>query len=123
MVTGKYKNYEMGTWGCGYEAGLPLASKLQYTSHSFGESIMEIMPGTMHDISHEPIKRVYPKNRNYLLEDMDKIDKNYFNKFIAWLAKSLQPLRIWQNGRIHSYILYGVVYAIILIFLTLFNII
>jgi hydrogenase-4 component B len=104
-----------GTWGCGYESP---SAKMQYTSHSFGESVSELIPQFNYGIEKGEITKIFPEPIKFETHEEDKIGKNYMQKIAELFPRLVSPLHIFQNGKTQFYVLYSVLFLVALVLLT-----
>ncbi len=108
------------TWGCGYEAP---SAKMQYTSDSFSEPILELMPQLT--LADTPIKiqETFPKNIEYETNESDVIEENWIIKIAHYIPLLVRPFHFFQNGKTQYYVLYAVLSLTVLILLTVLKIV
>ena len=119
----KGKSQVIGTtWGCGYTAA---TSKMQYTGKSFTKSLGKIFSFIVIErkqfeelATHE----VFPKTKRYTSHYHDFFDFRVIRFVINRLIYSANYFRFIQNGRIQSYVLYGIVFILTIFLLTVFNV-
>lgn len=111
------------TWGCGYCAP---NSSMQYTGKSFSKPLGKSFNFFLIEIKHfEELKpgEIFPKKRNYDSHYLDFFEHNFIDPITRLLIHLSGYFRFIQNGRIQSYVLYGIVFIIALFLFTIFNII
>jgi len=111
------------TWGCGYTAPTP---KIQYTGKSFSKPLSKIFNFLLiEDKQFEKIepREVFPKKRTYLTKSVDFIEHRLLNPLLNQLVYLTNHFMFIQNGRIQSYVLYGILFIVSIFILTVFNLI
>jgi len=111
------------TWGCGYSAPNSL---MQYTGKSFSKSLGKSFNFFLIEIKQfGELKpgEIFPEKRNYDSHYLDFFEHNFIDPITRLLIHLSGYFRFIQNGRIQSYVLYGIVFIIILFLLSIFNII
>ena len=101
------------TWGCGYVAP---NSKMQYTASSFVKTYSNLIEPilSMHK-SDVVVDQVFPGPKEYSSHNYDKLEFYLIDKNLKWLRKILLKLNFLQNGHIHFYILYGLIFIVLMI--------
>lgn len=103
------------TWGCGYVA--PTA-KQQYTASSFVKTYSQLNRATLSIRKHEKrIDGLYPGEAHYETHAYDQLEKWLIDKPLKGIETFMGWFRFFQNGRLQSYILYGIVFILAMIFL------
>jgi NADH:ubiquinone oxidoreductase subunit 5 (subunit L)/multisubunit Na+/H+ antiporter MnhA subunit len=104
------------TWGCGYVAPGP---KMQYTASSFVKTYSNLIEPilSMHK-SDVVIDQVFPGTKEYSSHNYDKLEFYLIDKNLKWLRKILLKLSFLQNGRIQFYISYGLIFILLIIFIS-----
>jgi len=107
------------TWGCGYVA--PTA-KIQYTGSSFSRTYNQLF-GLLFQIKkkEKALQGIFPAKANLETHPYDKIEKWLIDYPIINLKYFLSRFLFIQNGRVQSYVAYGIVFIIAMIILTVFN--
>jgi formate hydrogenlyase subunit 3/multisubunit Na+/H+ antiporter MnhD subunit len=111
------------TWGCGYVAP---NSRQQYTGKSFSKPLGKIINFLLIENKHyEELKpgEIFPEKRSYVSHYLDFIEHNLIEPITQRLVYSANYFSFIQNGRIQSYVLYGIVFILAMFILTLFNIV
>ena len=65
---------------------------------------------------------IFPKNRNYESHYLDFFENRILNFITHHLVYSANYFKFIQNGRIQSYVWYGIVFMMAIFMLTIFNI-
>ena len=103
------------TWGCGYIA--PTA-KQQYTASSFVRTYSKLNSATLlFNKNENAITGLFPNEGHYESHAYDKVEKWLIDKPIKVIKSFLGRFLFLQNGRLQSYILYGIIFIVVLIFL------
>ena len=104
------------TWGCGYVVPNP---KMQYTASSFVKTYSNLIEPilSMHK-SDVVLDQVFPETKEYSSHNYDKLEFYLIDKNLKWLRKILLKLNFLQNGRIQFYISYGLIFIILIIFIS-----
>ncbi|MEI8086409.1 MAG: proton-conducting transporter membrane subunit [Paludibacter sp.] len=107
------------TWGCGYTA--PTA-KIQYSGSSFSRTYNQLF-GLLFQIrkKEKALQGIFPSKANLETHPYDKIEKWLIDYPIVNIKHFLSRFLFIQNGRIQSYVAYGIVFIIAMIILTVFN--
>jgi formate hydrogenlyase subunit 3/multisubunit Na+/H+ antiporter MnhD subunit len=111
------------TWGCGYVAAI---SRQQYTGKSFSKPLSKILNILL--IEKKQFKEleageIFPSKRTYVSHYHDFFERNLIDPIISRLNYSFNYFSFIQNGRVQSYVLYGIVFILAIFILTLFNIV
>ncbi len=114
-VTKKHKVVISSTWGCGYIA--PTA-KLQYTASSFVRTYSKLF-GTilLFNRKEKEIQGIFPARAHYETRPYDKIEKWLIDAPLHSFKSVLNKFRFLSNGKIQFYILYGLIFIILVIFI------
>lgn len=103
------------TWGCGYVA--PVV-KAQYTGKSFSRSFRELFNFLAKKQKENKIiakSKLYPDNQSFSTYYFDLFEKYLINPLARRLIFTLNYFQFIQNGKIQSYVLYGL-FFIMLVF-------
>ena len=104
------------TWGCGYAAPV---KKAQYTGKSFTRSfglLFNFIVKETKTIEKIPKTKIYPSPVSFSTSYVDILDNYIVSPVAKRLTFALNYFQFIQNGRIQSYVLYGL-FFIILVFL------
>ena len=110
------------TWGCGYVAP---NSHQQYTAKSFSKPLGKIFNTLLIETKQfKELKKgeIFPVKKTYVSHYQDFSERNVINPVCEFLVSSANYFSFVQNGRIQSYVLYGIVFILAMLFLSLFNI-
>ena len=110
------------TWGCAYVAP---KSSMQYTGKSFSKSLGKIFNFIL--IEYKKYKElkpgeIFPKNRKYVSHYFDFFEFRFFDFVTHHLVYGANYFKFIQNGRIQSYVWYGIVFMLAIFMLTVFNV-
>jgi len=111
------------TWGCGYTAP---TSKIQYTAKSFSKSLSKMFNFIVIERKqYEELKKgeIFPKNKKYVSHYHDFFEFRLIHVVTNQLIYAANYFKFIQNGRIQSYVLYGIVFILAIFLLTIFNIV
>jgi len=111
------------TWGCGYTAP---TSKIQYTAKSFSKSLSKMFNFIVIERKqYEELKKgeIFPKNKKYVSHYHDFFEFRFIHVVTNQLVYAANYFKFIQNGRIQSYVLYGIVFILAIFLLTIFNIV
>jgi len=111
------------TWGCGYTA---VGSRQQYTGKSFSKPLGKIFNFLLIEKKQYPeIEKgeIFPTRRSYVSHYHDFFERNIIQPFTRRLNWSVNYFSFIQNGRIQSYVLYGIVFILAMFILTVFNVV
>jgi NADH:ubiquinone oxidoreductase subunit 5 (subunit L)/multisubunit Na+/H+ antiporter MnhA subunit len=112
-VTENQKSLKMPTWGCGYAAPTP---KLQYTASSFVRTYRKLNdPVLLFSKKENGIRGIFPEGGHYESHAYDKIEKWLIDKPLVFLRAFMNRFLFFQNGRLQSYLLYGILFILALI--------
>jgi formate hydrogenlyase subunit 3/multisubunit Na+/H+ antiporter MnhD subunit len=113
------KTVETGpTWGCGY---INVTSKMQYTASSYVRSYSKIAKPIL-DIEKKDAEviSVFPAKKNYETDPHDKIERIFIDFPLKLITKVTDQFVFLQNGRLQTYILYGIIFIAAVIIVPLF---
>ena len=109
------------TWGCGYAAP---TGRIQYTGKSFSKPLGKILNFLLIENKHfEELKpgEIFPEKRSYVSHYHDFIERNLIDPILVRLNYSANYFSFIQNGRIQSYVWYGIVFILAIFILTVLN--
>jgi len=111
------------TWGCGYTAP---TSRIQYTGKSFSKSLGKMFNFIVIERKqYDELKEgeIFPARRQYASHYHDFFEFRLIRGITNRMIYGANYFRFIQNGRVQSYVLYGIVFIIAIFLLTIFNII
>ena len=110
------------TWGCGFTAP---NERMQYTGESFSEGLESITKPLMNDtVDGRSVDKseIFPTPHNYRIQHKDKVD----SMLVQWWVKMMHRLNEYvmhlRTGRVNNYITFALVFFVVVLVLTLFNI-
>ena len=110
------------TWGCGFTAP---NERMQYTGESFSEGLESITKPLMNDtVDGRSVDKseIFPTPHNYRIQHKDKVD----SLLVQWWVKMMHRLNEYvmhlRTGRVNNYITFALVFFVVVLVLTLFNI-
>lgn len=110
------------TWGCGYTA--PHAG-IQYTGKSFSKSLAKLFGFiTIEDKKYNQLKAasIFPSPRSYASSYLEFFETRIFEPVIKQFLHIFNIFTFFHNGKIQLYVLYGLIFVVILITLSVFNV-
>ncbi len=122
VVKGKSKEI-MPTWGCGYVGLVP---KAQYSGKSFSKPFSKILGFIIIEKKkYNEIKsgEIFPVVRNYASNYHDFFELFFIKPLGKRIVFATNYFKFIQNGRIQSYVIYGIVFIIAIFIITALNII
>lgn len=110
------------TWGCGFTAP---NERMQYTGESFSEGLESITKPLMNDtIDGRSVEKseIFPLPHNYRIQHKDKVD----SLLIQWWVKMMHRINEYvmhlRTGRVNNYITFALVFFVVVLLLTMFNV-
>jgi len=110
------------TWGCGYLAPTP---KIQYTGKSFSKSLSKIFSFILiEDKKYTELRsgEIFPERRKQETRFHDFFEYRLINYLTHHLVRALNFFKFIQNGRIQSYVWYGIAFMLAISLLTVVNV-
>jgi len=110
------------TWGCAYPAP---TSRMQYTGKSFSKSLGKIFNFLLiEEKKYKELKagEIFPKNRKYESHYHDFFEYRFINHITQHIIYATNYFKFIQNGRVQTYIWYGIVFMMAIFMLTVLNI-
>ncbi len=123
LVTARVTRTISPTWGCGYTVP---SSSLQYTGKSFSKSLSKMFNFVVIERKqYDELNRteIFPEVREYKSHYFDFFEYRFIKFMVNRLIYSANYFNFVQNGRVQSYILYGLVFMLIVFLLTIFRIV
>jgi hypothetical protein len=111
------------TWGCGYIAP---NSRQQYTGKSFSKPLSKIFNVLLIERKQfEELEKgeIFPATKSYISHYQEFIEKRLIAPITDLLILSTNYFSFIQNGRIQSYVLYGIVFILAMVLLSIFNVV
>lgn len=109
------------TWGCGY---VNPNSRQQYTAKSFSKPLGKIFNLVLIEKKQfiELEKgEIFPLKKSYISHYQDFIEFKLISPITQWLVHSANYFSYIQNGKIQSYVLYGILFILAMFILSIFN--
>ena len=109
------------TWCCGYAAP---TSRMQYSGKSFTKPLSKLFNFILLEKkSYNELKanEIFPVSRKYSSSYLDIWEQWLINPAIKYLNLFIELFKFFQNGRIQAYVLYGIIFIMIVLIGTLFN--
>lgn len=121
LVVSRHTSTISPTWGCGYTAPNP---KIQYTGSSFSKTYSKLF-GMIFQIKkkEKEVQGIFPTRAHLETSTYDKIEKWLIDYPIINVRHFLGRFLFIQNGRVQSYVSYGIVFIVFILLLTIFNIV
>ena len=121
VVKGKSMKIEP-TWGCAYIAP---NSSMQYTGKSFSKSLGKIFGFLL--VEEKKYKEleageIFPESRKYVSHYQDFFEFRIINYITHHLVYAANYFKFIQNGRVQSYVWYGIIFMIAIFTLTVLNV-
>ncbi len=113
VILRKREKVEYETWGCGYVAPV---GKAQYTGSSFTRSfghLLSFLVKERRTFSRIAKPELYPENRTFSTTYNDILEKYVIAPLTKRTVFVLNYFQFIQNGRIQSYVLYGLFFVIL----------
>jgi len=110
------------TWGCAYIAPTP---KLQYTGKSFSKSLGKMFGFLLtEEKKYKELKEgeIFPERRTYVSHYLDFFENRFIKSITHHLVYAVNYFKFIQNGRVQSYVLYGIVFMLAIFILTVLNV-
>jgi hypothetical protein len=112
-----------GTWGCGYVAPRP---SMQYTGKSFSKSLAKLFGFiTIENKKYDELKSVsvFPSSRTYASNYLEFFESRIFDPLVKQFLRVFNLFTFIHNGKIQLYVLYGLIFMVVLIILSVVNVI
>jgi hypothetical protein len=110
------------TWGCGYVAPTP---SLQYTGKSFSKSLAKLFGFiTIENKKYRELgsASVFPAPRTYASIYLEFFETRIMDPLIKQFLRIFNFFSFIHNGKIQFYVLYGLLFMVILIILSVINV-
>lgn len=120
VIKGKSQKIQP-TWGCAYVSP---NVKMQYTGKSFSKSLGKIFSFVL--IEEKKYKElnvgeIFPEKRRHSSFYFDFFEYRIINGITKYLVYSVNYFKFIQNGRVQSYVLYGILFILAIFILTVLN--
>jgi formate hydrogenlyase subunit 3/multisubunit Na+/H+ antiporter MnhD subunit len=109
------------TWGCAYSAPGP---RMQYTAKSFNKTFAKLFGFLLLESKEYPeleTSEVFPRKRKYSSHYSDIFEKKLIYPFSKGLNRFISLFTFIQNGRIQTYVVYGMVFILVVFIGTILN--
>lgn len=109
------------TWGCGYTNPTP---RIQYTGKSFSKQLGKIFNFFLIEkkkYNELNSGEIFPHKRQYFSFYTDFFETRFINLITQRILFTANYFRFIQNGRIQSYVLYGIVFILAIFILSALN--
>ncbi|MFZ4412881.1 MAG: proton-conducting transporter membrane subunit [Bacteroidales bacterium] len=111
------------SWGCAYIGN---SQKMQYTGKSFSKPLSKTLNFLLIEkkqYTELQANEIFPAKRKYASSYFDLFEQLIIKPFTRRLVYCGNYFKFIQNGRIQSYVIYGIVFIIAIFALTVLNII
>ena len=111
------------SWGCAYVGN---SQKMQYTGKSFSKPLSKTLNFLLIEkkqYTELQANEIFPAKRKYASSYFDLFEQLIIKPFTRRLVYCGNYFKFIQNGRIQSYVIYGIVFIIAIFALTVLNII
>lgn len=111
------------TWGCAYVAP---NSKMQYSGKSFSKTIGKIFNFFLiekNNYKELSAGEIFPKKRKYESNYFDFFEYRFFDNISHRLVYAANYFKFIQNGRVQSYVIYGILFILAIFLITVLDII
>jgi len=110
------------TWGCAYVAP---NSRMQYTGKSFSKSLGKIFGFVLFEekkFKELEAGEIFPESRKYVSHYQDFFEYRFINYITHHLVYAANYFKFIQNGRVQSYVWYGIVFMVAIFTLTVLTV-
>ncbi len=110
------------TWGCGYTAPSPV---MQYTGKSFSKNLAKLFGFiTIENKKYRELRTesIFPSARTYASNYLEFFETRLFEPVTRQFLRIFDLFTFIHNGKIQFYVLYGLLFVVILLVLTLTNV-
>jgi NADH:ubiquinone oxidoreductase subunit 5 (subunit L)/multisubunit Na+/H+ antiporter MnhA subunit len=110
------------TWGCGYVAP---NSRMQYTGKSYSKSLGKIFSFLLvEEKKYDELGagEIFPQSRKYQSHYLDFFEHRFLNYITHHLVYTANYFKFIQNGRVQSYVWYGIVFMLAIFLMTVLNV-
>ncbi len=121
IAKGKSKQIQP-SWGCAYVAP---NSRMQYTGKSFSKSLGKMFGFLLIEekkYKELSVGEIFPKPRKHASHYLDFFEDRVINFVTHHLVYATNYFKFIQNGRIQSYVWYGIVFMLAIFLMTVVNI-
>lgn len=110
------------TWGCGYTNAHP---QMQYSGKSFSKQLGKIFNFFLIEKKkYNELKEgeIFPSKRHYASFYNDFFETRFINQITQRILFAANYFRFIQNGRVQTYVLYGIVFILAIFILSALNV-
>jgi hypothetical protein len=110
------------TWGCAYVAP---NRRMQYTGKSFSKSLGKMFNFILvekKNFKELEVGEIFPEHRKYVSHYHDFFEYRFIDFITQRLVYGANYFKFIQNGRVQSYVWYGIVFMLIIFVLTVLNV-
>ena len=110
------------TWGCAYVAP---NNRMQYTGKSFSKSLGKIFGFILVEekkYTELEVGEIFPSKRKYESHYVDFFEYRFINYITHHLVYAANYFKFIQNGRVQSYVWYGIIFMVAIFVLTILNV-
>lgn len=122
LLIRKRETSEEPTWGCAYTGP---GTRMQYTGKSYTKSFAKlfgfVVPESKEFKELKP-DELFPVKRKYSSHYSDIFERKLIIPFSGQLNRLMNLFTFIQNGKIQSYVIYGIVFILIVFIGTIFNV-
>lgn len=111
------------TWGCGYNAGTP---RIQYTGMSFTRSLTKLSGFILNEKKHfQEIENhhISPEARSFFTHYPELFETRIIRPLLWPFLMVFNLFVFIHNGRVQSYVLYGIAFILLILIGTMLNLI
>jgi NADH:ubiquinone oxidoreductase subunit 5 (subunit L)/multisubunit Na+/H+ antiporter MnhA subunit len=123
LATSKLPSVKDATWGCGYVAP---NTRMQYSGKSFSKPLGKIFSFFLVESKNYrelDAGEIFPKTRNYSSYYHDFFEFRLISRFTTQLVNASSLFKFIQNGKTQSYVLYGIIFILAILIITVLNVI
>ena len=110
------------TWGCGFTSP---NCRMQYTGESFSEGLENIAKPLMKDtVDGRSVDKgeIFPAPHNYRIAHKDKVDSMLATLWVNMMHRINEYVMRLRTGRVNNYITYALVFFVVVLLLSIFDI-
>lgn len=105
------------TWGCGYTEGSP---RIQYTATSFVKTYVQLFSFLLGNRKEQKLpEEIYPVSGSFESQSYDKIEHAFIDRPLEAYRRLTDRFSFLQNGKLQFYVLYGIIFIVITLVLSL----
>ncbi|MBE0653992.1 MAG: hydrogenase [Bacteroidales bacterium] len=123
LTKGRQKSQEP-TWGCGYTGADPAVH--QYTATSYAEYIADktkILSGVKKHYVPIGKDNIFPEPRKFSTHGTDVFEDSLIRKPVNKMLAFMERIAVLQSGNIQDYLLYGILFILFIVVLSILKII